>query len=479
MASGATRRGGKKITPQANIGQQGVNLIEQIVLRMGSAWHSLNASLDAGIDGQIELVDPDTHEATNAVIRVQSKATLRQFPNETDEGFDWPCDDRDLDYWMSGNAPVILVVTRPHLSEAFWVSVKDYFATPERRKAKRVRFDKRSMRLTKDSYGALAAIAIPKDAGVYFAPRPRGERVYSNLLEVTGLPDRLWLAETDLRRPGEVFARLREAGADAPEFLLKDRRILAAHDLREPPWSTFVDRGTVDDFEVAHWAQSDDPDLIRRFVELLNHCLTARCRQIGVDRRKDDDMYYFAPTADLTARVVPYRSVKEMAERKVFLPYTYSSGDRAGEVSYYRHNAFFGRFRRYDGRWYLEIEPTYYFSSDGRRRHPFYESRLKGIKKLEKNATVLGQVVMWAALLRGREENDEGMFGPAPYHFLRFGPLATFEVPVGIDDVAWLPNEEGTTAKSVSLTADDLPLFVEADPYASSDGGTGAEEDES
>lgn len=477
MAPSAIGRGGKKITPQAIIGEQGVTLIAQIVLRMGSAWHSLNASLDAGIDGQIELVDPDTHEATNAVIRVQSKATMRAFPNETDEGFDWPCDERDLDYWMSGNAPVILVVTRPHLNEAYWVPVRDYFAEPARKKAKRVRFDKRTMRLTKDSYPELAAIAIPKNAGIYFAPRPREERVYSNLLEVSGLPERLWIAETDLRLPGDVFAALREAGVEAPEFVLKDRRILAAHDLTEPPWSAFVDRGTVEEFAAAHWAQAEDPDLTRLFVELLNHCLTARCRQINVERRRDDGMYYFTPTDDLTPRVVPYRSVKESAERKVFLPYMYTSGDRAGEVSYYRHNAFFGQFRRFDGQWHLEIEPTYFFSEDGRRRHRFYESKLKGIKKLEKNGTVLGQVVMWAALLRGREENDEGMFGPAPYRLLRFGPLATFDLPVGIDDGAWLPNEEGPTAKSVSLTANDLPLFVEVDPYASSDGATGEEED--
>lgn len=478
MTLSASSRGGKKITQQASIGQQGVNLIERIVLRMGSTWNSLNASLDAGIDGQIELVDPDTREATNAVIRVQSKATIRAFPGETDGGFDWPCDERDLDYWMSGNAPVILVVSRPHLEEAYWVSVKDYFASPERRKAKRVRFDKQSMRLTKDSYRELAALAIPKDAGIYIAPRPREERVYSNLLEVSGLPDRLWLAETDLRRPGDVYARLREAGVEAPEFLLKDKRILAAHDLSEPPWSGFVDRGTVEEFDASHWSKSDDPDLVRRFVELLNHCLMTRCRQIGVERRKDDDMYYFAPTEDLTARVVPYRSVKETAERRVFQPYTYTSSDRAGEVSYYRHSAFFGQFRRYDGQWYLEIEPTYFFSSDGRRRHPFYESKLKGIKKLEKNGTVLGQVVMWAALLRGREENDEGMLGPAPYPFLRFGPLATFAIPIGIDDTAWLPNEEGAAAKSVSLTADDLPLFIEADPYAPAGDAGAAEEDD-
>lgn len=466
---GKTSGNGKKVSLQATIGQQGINLIEQIVLGMGSAWHPGNASLDAGIDGEIELVDASTREATNAIIRVQSKATTRPFPLETEHSFEWPCDQRDIDYWMSGNAPVILVVSRPRSGEAYWISVKDYFNTPARRKSGRVRFDKRMMCFTAESAPALFALAVPKTIGVYSAPRPREERLFSNLLTVTGLPERLWQGETEFRRPGEVFAKLREVGIDAPEFVLRDKRILAAHDLTEPPWSSFVDRGTVEDFNVEQWARSDDPDDVRRFVELLNYCLSARARQIGCERRRDDGMYYFAATADLSPRVVPYRSVRDQAKRAVFQPYAYTKGERTGEVSYYRHSAFYGQFRRYDGEWFLEITPTYFFTSDGYRRHPFYESKLKGIKALEKNGTVLGQVVMWAALLRGRDEDDEGLFFTVPYPHLRFGPLETFSLAVGIDDSAWLPNEEERVAKSVKLTADDLPLFQDVDPYAPED----------
>jgi hypothetical protein len=460
----------KRVTSQATIGQQGVNLIEQIVLRMGSAWHPANASLDAGIDGEIELVEPETRAATNTIIRVQSKATVRPFPSETDQGFEWPVNERDLDYWMSGNAPVVLVVSRPMAGEAYWVSVKDYFAAPGRRKTKRVSFDKRTMRFTADSRDALFRLAIPRDVGIYFAPRPRDEKLFSNLLEVSGLPERLWLGETDLRDPADVFRLLREAGVHAPEFVLRDRRILAAHDLTERPWSSFVDRGTVEDIETEHWANSDDPDLLRRFVELLNYCLAVRCRQIGCDRRKDDGMFYFSASKDLSPRVVPYRSVKELTRRTVFQAYAYKKGDRAGEVSYFRHAAFLGQFRRHGRQWYLAITPTYLFTSDGRRRHPFYESKLKGIKALEKNATVLGYVVMWASLLRGRDEDDDGLFFTAPYAHLRFGQLAAFSLPVGIDDRSWLPNEDTPTAQSVSSTAEDLPLFHEVNPYADDEG---------
>jgi hypothetical protein len=182
--------------------------------------------------------------------------------------------------------------------------------------------------------------------------------------------------------------------------------------------------------------------------------------------RRDDGMYYFAPTPDLRSRSEPYRSIRETTRRDVFLAYRYTKGERKGEVSYYRHSAFIPRFRRYDGQWYLQIEPTYRFTSDGYRQHPLHERFLAGIKRLEKNATVLGQVVMWAALLRGREEGDESLFAESPYPHLHFGSLATFNLGVGIDDATWLPNEDATTAQAVDETTGDLPLFLDVDPYA-------------
>ena len=461
-------RGGKKLSPQATIGQQGINLIERVVLAMGSAWHPSNASLDVGIDGEIELVDPTTHDALNLIIRVQGKATTALFPRETSNGFEWPVDERDLNYWLSGNAPVVFVVARPKDNEAYWVDVKQHFADPARKKALRIAFDKRRMRFDESAREALYQLAVPRDAGIYGAPRPRVETVYSNLLRISGYPERLWIGETELRRPADVYARLREAGVNAPEFVLRDRRLLAPYDLTQRPWSGFVDRGTVDEIDGAHWAQSEDRDLVNRFVELLGFCLDTRCRQLQCERRRDGSTttFYFSATNDLRPRVVPYRSIKDATRRVVFAPYLYTKGPNRGEVSYYRHSAFVPEFRRVDGAWHLVITPTYVFTSDGRRPHPFYESKLKGIKALEKNATVLGQVVMWASLLRGRDEDEDDFFFKPPYPHLRFDQLATFTLPVGIDDDAWLPNEEKEVAQSVSETADDLPLFLATNPYA-------------
>ncbi|BCB89267.1 hypothetical protein Psuf_065800 [Phytohabitans suffuscus] len=41
--------------------------------------------------------------------------------------------------------------------------------------------------------------------------------------------------------------------------------------------------------------------------------------------------------------------------------------DDTTKVKYYRHYAAGLYYRRWSGRWYLEINPTYHFTIDGRR----------------------------------------------------------------------------------------------------------------
>lgn len=471
MAATRKKTGPKKLSTQAVTGQRGVNLVEDVVLAMGCGWHPTNPSVEAGIDGEIELVDPGSRGATNSVVRVQVKGTLGRWQAETDTGFEYTVEERDLTYWLSGNTPVVLVVTRPQDREAYWVDVKSYFATPAAKKSRKVRFDKRTMAFTPDALGALASIALPKSMGLYFAPPPREEKLFTNLLRVTRKPERLWLGETSLRPGKEAFKTLREHGlGEVAEFVIDNKRLLTPHDLADPRWRGLVDRGGIEDFPASDWADSSDPDKRRLFVQLLNRCLYARAWQVGVARRKDDDALYFRATQSLEPLQVPFRSVKEDATRTVFKGYPYTKGDRIGEIAYYRHAACHPRFRRYDGQWYLELLPTYHFTSDAYRAHPRAATYAAKMKVQEKQGAVMYQLVMWASILRGSEEVEADLFSDASssnsYPFLGFGSLETLTLGVGIDEKAWLQNEEKDTAAAGEATVGELPLFDEPDPYA-------------
>src|SRR5438874_2370228 len=116
----------KMVNKNTLTGQQGVNFIATVFSEMGYLWTPTSGHSDAGIDGFVEIRNPQTGEATNRILQVQSKATTREWDNETSESFEFRCNDRDLDYWMQGNAPIILVVSRPSTKEAYWVSIKSY-----------------------------------------------------------------------------------------------------------------------------------------------------------------------------------------------------------------------------------------------------------------------------------------------------------------------------------------------------------------
>jgi hypothetical protein len=440
-------RAHKRITRAQLTGQKGINLIEKRVLDMGFLWYP-TGTIEAGIDGTIEIRDDATGDVLNNIVQVQSKATEGTFPAETADGFEWTCDERDLDYWMRGNAPVILVVTRPNRDEAYWVSVKDYFRDPTVRQTRKVRFDKCRHRFDEGCKGDLIGLAVPNDAGIYLAPLPRRELLYSNLLPVASYAERLYIAETDCRQREDVWREMQRLDVHpGGEYVLSSKRIMSVHDLREYPWDRVCDVGTVDEFDIDEWAQSGDPELRREFVRLLNCCLREKCRPHGVRYSRTRDCYYFAATKDLRPRIHHYQAVKTRTSREVFKGYP------ANAPSYYRHSAFAGHFRRFEGIWYLEVTPTYYFTYNGYDEDRYYADKLMGIKRLERNDAVTGQLVMWAELL-GRGDD---LFRPA-YPYLSFRPLPTLEIEAGIDDEAWRRHEEDSAEQQDEDTG-QLGLF--------------------
>ena len=402
---------------------------------MGYLWYPTGA-VEAGIDGLIELRDPVTGVVRNSIVQVQSKATESDFDGETKSGFFFVCDERDLDYWLNGNAPVILVRSRPKAQEAYWVSIKDYFADPTSRKTRKIVFDKEKNKFDKSAHQAIWNLAIPRDSGVFHPPLPITELLYSSLVPVVRFSNRLFVAETEYRIPSQIWAEFKRLDARAGgEWFLQNGRIFSFQPLDEFPFSGICDNGTIESFDTSEWALSESPDRLREFVRLLNRCLSAKLFKIGVRFDRGDNHYYFRATDDLTTRTVRYTSLRNRpTRREVFKGY--ASKVAPDRVSYYRHSAFEGQFLRFGESWFLQITPTYRFTWNGSHISGSAGERLKGIKRLERNGAVLGQLVMWAAMLNTVPD----LFGDYP--FIQFGVLQPFRFDYGIEDAQWLPKEE-------------------------------------
>jgi hypothetical protein len=408
---------------------------------------------EVGIDGYIELFDPATGEALGRTLAVQSKA-VTSFDGDSADDFVYSCSSRDVEYWAQSNIPVILIVCRPASKEAYWISIKEYFAEPGR-KGSTIHFSKRRHVFSQDVFPRLLGVSATPDIAVYLEPTQRKERLFSNLIELASAPPHISLAATECRTLRQVWAKLgsrrREVGGD---WIVREKSLLGFEDFSEPAWADACEIGSTEQFDTEEWADSEDPERQRVFVQLLNRALR---RQVMPEVRywPDEECYAFEADPVVGVVRVNYRSAKRRSTVKAVSRFLWKSKDGI-TYSWLRHMAFGGRFRRIDGKWYLEVTPTYRFTDDGIRLDRFHAERLAGIKRIEGNRAVLSAVLFWADFLAGEFD----LFSQKPT--LVFGPPATFDMPVGIVDANWSAKEPSSAISDHKPSSLELALpYVE------------------
>lgn len=436
----------KKYTDSQVTGGHGVAFIANRVFEMGHVFQE-TGDLEAGIDGFIEIRDQETGEATGLTLAVQSKATAGQFSSETDEKFEYHVEERDLQYWLSGNLPVLLVVSRPQSHEAYYKSVDQYFSSTDQRAEQKVVFDKEKDRFDESASKDLVSLGLPQDSGLHMGPAPKNEELISNLLPVRYYPETIYHAETSYRRPGAIWAEAAESGIDIPgEWILHNKRIWSVSDPRESPLGRFCEVPTTESANFSDWASSRDRDRKVNFKKLLYQCLRQRLRRIGVGYNGREKIYYFWSSRDLSEREARYQHHSgSKHHHTVFRGYPEHSQEPE-EVDFYRHRGFRGSFRRIEGSWYLEITPTYYFTTDGHEPHPGGGKLASNVKRFEKHESVRNQVEFWGHQLRRADFNSS-------YPHLKFDPLKTFTTDRGIDDQHW--RDSGSVEEEPELEEPD------------------------
>ena len=417
-----TARRGKTVTKQTLIGDGGIALIHMRVNEMGLLYH--DRRIDHGIDGEIEIVAP-SGEALNLIVMVQSKASNRpRFTFENDESFQWTASEADLRYWLSGNAPVIVVVSRPAEGLAWWFDVRAEFGDPRRRAARTITINKRTQAFDKSAAIAIMRLGVPRDSGIYLPAPPKQEVLLSNLLPIVGWSDTIFVAPASVRTYRDAWARMRDTPGYGAGWILHDDNVISFGDLRNDPLRVLVD-GDVEEHETAEWANSSDPDVTHRFADLLRRTLVGDRRELQWHQARHH--LHFRPSRNL--KPVKAGRAKGRPGRTVFGPH-YAKAD-PDRVSYYHHAALTPRFRRLDDRWICQLGVDYCFTSDGKTESTFADGLLAGIKRLERHPAVMGWTRMWEQHLQPDLLTADSI--------LAFGSLLTFNVDRGIDDAWWGP----------------------------------------
>jgi len=433
----------KILSPQQITGELGATLVKARMLSLGQSFNSTGA-LDAGIDGYIEIRDVESGEVKAQHIAVQIKTRdSGRFSQENDDSFTYICEQRDLDYWLGANLPVLLIAVRAVDDEIYWKSIHGWFGMPGRANERKIAFDKATDILDASSLQRLLqVVADGVDASTTPPMAHSNEVLDLNLLRLT-FPEKIYVARTDLPY-AELRNALYEAGGSPPkDWILHGKRLWSFRDLSRFPFSEVVEDDTVEWIGTREWIDSDGDVTRRHFVDLLRRTLSEMHHEVLRWNKKG--YLFFKKAKGRDSRKHSYRSFTRNASRDVVKGY----GKPNEKPSYYRHIAFYPNFVDFGGEWFLAIDTTYHFTSDGVEDYRYASEKLSGIKRLETNQSVRSHIGMWKAFLA----READLLRADPLSFQEVSPVT---LGVGVDDESWRPNEDEDERNRLGESENDL-----------------------
>lgn len=421
----------KKITDNQLIGELGEAAVRKRFLSIGFQFDQ-RSRLEAGIDGLAEIMIDG--EPTARMIAVQVKSTRsKTYASESETGFTYLLESKDLQYWRTSNLPVIVVLYRECDDSLFWSPVPTLPEAEQRRLV----IDKTKDVLDRSCIDRLAALTVPKNGfGYYVPPLGGGETAVVNLLPII-LPQEMFVASTPFDSRRAIAEML---SADEPprfDWVIKDGTFWSFHDPRRQVTGAIVDLDQVDAIDTGMLALHEDIDEQNNFAFLLRQTLQHQM-QDDLAWDKDNRLFYFRALEADQPRTFHYQSAKVKTKADVV---NVTMNSRVPDrVSFVRHHAFIPKFEWMMDQWFLMVSPTYHFTTNGFTRHPHPDALLSGKKRLDNNASLRGQLIMWHRLLTMHDDRGSGTLGLEEHRtapVLRFDPPPEISLPTTVPDDVW------------------------------------------
>jgi len=420
----------KRITNSQVLGELGETAVKKIVLEAGFIYEH-RGRLEAGTDGLIELRDPRSCAPLGKMLAVQVKSTdSGQYIREDDRGFEYLLQPNDLKYWRTSNIPVVIVLWRKSDETAYWKDVTDCVKGDERR----LKFDKCDDVFDSKCGDRLGSLTIDRRTpGVFLPPLNQGEGAIINLLRVK-LPEEIYIATSPFGSGRDAVPELIKHGNTRFDWVIRKRRFVSFFDPREFGTRSIVDLDQVEAVETKLVTLNDDQDDMIDTVDLLRRTVERQTwGQLAYLRK--DRLFHFKALTPNRSRSYRYMANVNETSAKVVSAYASKKRDSRG---YVRHHAARLRFERLADEWFVVVEPNFYFTYDGFQPHRYPEALLTGKKRLERNAAVRGQVMMWQHLLVDSGTHEVGLFDaetPAPV--IQFERLPLIQLSQAVPEDSW------------------------------------------
>jgi len=255
------------------------------------------------------------------------------------------------------------------------------------------------------------------------------------MLPIT-LPKEIYVSSTPYSSK-QAMAILFDSG-ETPRFdwVIKGRTFWSFHDPRSECTRLIVDQDQVEAIDTSDISLHEDLDEQYNFSFFLKQLLRHQFdRDLGWE--KGNKIFYFRAEKENTSRTFKYLATKNRAETDV----VNASQDKKepGKIAFVRHHAFAPRFELMLDQWFLIISPTYHFTTNGFVAHSYPAALLSGKKRMDNNASLRGQVIMWHRFLSGGEETSGDLFASdeSEPKFLTFSAPPTVSLPTTVPEKAW------------------------------------------
>jgi hypothetical protein len=419
----------KTITSNQLTGEIGEAAVRLRFLNIGFQFDG-RSRLEAGVDGIAEVMDKGKPLARMIAVQVKAREGSR-YASEDENGFSYLLQPDDLAYWRGSNLPIILVLYRKSDETYFWKEV----GIDVEQEGRRLQFDKRRDVLDKDAVDRLAALTVPKAGfGYYVPPLGGGEEALVNILPLT-LPEEVFVASTSHTTKKAVSMLLDSDKPARFDWSIKGGTFWSFSDPRESACSQIVDLDQVEAINTSEIAFHGDLDELNNFAFLLRKALDHQVRT-DLGWSKERKLYYFRALAANTPRSFTYEASRKKASTEV-VNVAVNKTD-ASRIDFVRHHAFVPRFERLYDQWYLVINPTYYFTTNGFIPHSYPAALLAGKKRLDNSASLRGQVVMWHRFLSRADREEGSLFSEAfSEPRLKFGGPPTVALTTRVPEDVW------------------------------------------
>ena len=287
------------------------------------------------------------------------------------------------------------------------------------------------------------------------------ELIFGNLLSVDFVPARVHVLSTSYATPGD----LREVHAEAEPHVISSKCIWSFADLSRST-TVLSKAGEGSSHIVATRDLLMDRDQSALLVRLLNTCLRSHLSKLAI-KRDEKGRYFFRPNKDGTSKSWQNGGdrPREVAAKKVSV---------LDGSAFWVHHAAYAAFRLLGDRPFLQIEPTYVFTSDG---NSLLDGKTVGKLAIrwngrQQNPAVLRNLLFWCKAISGNSRTVTMKTGGEPIRIRSIPALAVVNKGVEGDEIRIrglmeTPDSDlEEAAKELELAEADEAVAVDVDGHA-------------